>query len=172
MLSTIKADYNRNKINRKAMIIIGIYRIGNRIYYSKMPKLIKKIFLVIIRIIQLIFCEIPFGVEIPFKVKIGKGLRLIHLNGIIIGSQAQIGENCTIFHQVTIGANEHKLNNRKSATIGNNVYIGCGAKIIGDITIGNNVKIGANAVVTKDVEDGFTVTEFNRQTYNKSERNG
>ncbi len=70
-----------------------------------------------------------------------------HLNGIIISHYAKIGSNCTIYQQVTISQG----GNETSATIGNNVIIGAGAKIIGNVKIGDNVKIGANAVVTKDI---------------------
>lgn len=70
-----------------------------------------------------------------------------HLNGIIISHYAKIGKNCTILQQVTISQGE----NETSATIGDNVMIGAGAKIIGNVKIGDNVKIGANAVVTKDI---------------------
>lgn len=76
-----------------------------------------------------------------------------HLNGIIVAPNAVIGENCTIFHQVTIGQNEQK----QAPIIGDNCYIGTGAKIIGGVTIGDNVKIGANAVVVKDVPSNCTV---------------
>lgn len=75
-----------------------------------------------------------------------------HLNGIIISHYAKIGKNCTIYQQVTIAQDE----NNKSATIGDNVLIGAGAKIIGNITIGDNVKIGANAVVLKDIPSNCT----------------
>lgn len=74
------------------------------------------------------------------------------LYGIIISHNAVIGENVTIYHQVTIGQG-----NGGAPTIGNNVYIGAGAKIIGGIKIGNNVKIGANCVVFMDVPDNCTV---------------
>lgn len=78
--------------------------------------------------------------------------------GIFISSGAKIGENCVIFHQVTIGSNT--LQDSKgygSPEIGNNVYIGCGAKIIGNVRIGNNVRIGANCIVTTDVPDNCTI---------------
>ena len=70
-----------------------------------------------------------------------------HLNGIIISHYAKIGKNCVIYQQVTIAED----GNQHAATIGDNVSIGAGAKILGNITIGDNVKIGANAVVTKDI---------------------
>lgn len=75
-----------------------------------------------------------------------------HLNGIIISHYAKIGKNCTIHQQVTIAQDE----NNKSATIGDNVFIGAGAKIIGNVTIGDNVRIGANAVVIKDIPPNCT----------------
>lgn len=84
--------------------------------------------------------------------KIGKGFCLIHGHGTIVNSASVIGENCTMFHGVTVGAVE-----QYPPIIGDNVYIGCGAKILGQIKIGNNVKIGAGAVVIKDVPDNATV---------------
>ena len=78
--------------------------------------------------------------------------------GIFISGGAKIGANCTIFHQVTIGSNTLSDSKKRGAPIiGDNVYIGAGAKIIGGIRIGNNVRIGANCVVTHDVADNCTV---------------
>lgn len=78
--------------------------------------------------------------------------------GIFISEGAKIGKNCVIFHQVTIGSNTLRDSAGKGfPTIGDNVYIGCGASIIGNVHIGNNVRIGANCVVTQDVPDNATV---------------
>lgn len=74
------------------------------------------------------------------------------LYGIIVSHNAVIGSNVTIFHQVTIGEGKGG-----APIIGDNVYIGAGAKIIGNIHVGNNVKIGANCIVVKDVPDNATV---------------
>ena len=76
------------------------------------------------------------------------------LNGIVISDQAYIGKNAIILQQVTIGV---KHLGGKAPHIGENVFIGAGAKVLGDITIGNNVVIGANAVVVKDVPDNAVV---------------
>lgn len=74
------------------------------------------------------------------------------LNGIVVSHNARIGKNCTIFHQVTIGEGRGG-----APTIGDNVLIGAGAKLIGGIRIGSNVKIGAGCTVAVDIPDGATV---------------
>lgn len=92
-------------------------------------------------------------------------------NGIFISNNASIGKNVTIFHQVTIGSNMSVGSKRQgSPTIGNNVYIGCGAKIIGKCSIGNNVRIGANCIVTKDVSDNCVCVMRNLDIIQKEEK--
>ena len=78
----------------------------------------------------------------------------MHYGTIVISQATRIGANCRIHAGVNIGANAGE---KTAATIGDNVYIGPGAKLIGAITVGDNACIGANAVVTKDVESGVTV---------------
>lgn len=102
-----------------------------------------------------------FGIGIQTK-HIGGGIRMPHLNGIYIHENAILGENCTIFHQVTIGVNDRGVNPKAAPIIGNNVFIGAGAKIIGGVTIGDDVTIGANAVVTKSVPSCKKVVGYNR----------
>ena len=94
------------------------------------------------------FIEITTGISIPAECKIGKGLRIHHFGGIIMHPATVIGDNCTLYHHVTIG---DRGGFGGSATIGKNVLIGAGAKIIGEIVIGDNCKIGANAVVNQDI---------------------
>ena len=95
------------------------------------------------------------GIEIHPGATIGKGLFIDHGVGVVIGETAIIGNNVTIYHGVTLGCVKN-INKKRHPTIGNNVMIGCGAKILGDITIGNNVKIGANSIILHDVEDNCT----------------
>lgn len=100
-----------------------------------------------------------FAGDIPMETSIGKGLCLPHgANGVFISRGATIGEHCTIFQQVTIGTNTIKDSKGFGAPIiGNNVYIGAGAKIIGNVTVGENCRIGANAIIVKDIPDNSVV---------------
>jgi serine O-acetyltransferase len=95
---------------------------------------------------------ILFGIETSPRVQIGGGLFLPHTVGTILGAQ-KIGENVTIMHGVTLGAKEidYKFTCHARPVIGDNVFIGAGAKILGGIVIGDYSKIGANAVVLIDV---------------------
>lgn len=102
---------------------------------------------------------IRYNASIPYTVTIEDMPTFPHgISGVFVSLSATIGKGCTIFHQVTIGSNTLDSSKKCGAPkIGDNVYIGCGAKIIGGVTIGNNVRIGANCVVTEDVPDNSTV---------------
>ena len=94
------------------------------------------------------FIEITTGISIPACCRIGKGFRIHHFGGIIFHPSVRIGENCTLYHGVTIG---DRGGAGGAAQIGDNVLLGAGAKVIGPVVIGDNCIIGANAVVTKDM---------------------
>jgi serine O-acetyltransferase len=97
------------------------------------------------------FTEITTGISIPVQARIGRGLRIHHFGGIIVHSEAVIGEGCTIYHGVTLG----DLGGWGGApSIGNHVVIGAGAKILGRIEVGDYCRIGANAVVRTPVPAG------------------
>jgi serine O-acetyltransferase len=96
------------------------------------------------------------GIEIHPGAKIGKNLVIDHGMGVVIGETAVIGDDCLIYHGVTLGGKS--LNQgKRHPTIGNRVIIGAGAKILGNIKIGDEVIVGANSVVSKDVASGTTV---------------
>lgn len=95
------------------------------------------------------------GIEIHPSAKIGKGLLIDHGAGVVIGETAEIGNNCTIFHGVTLGGRGNEKGKRHP-TLRDGVFVGAGAKILGNIEIGNNAKIGANAVVLHDVPENAT----------------
>ncbi|HEY0222619.1 MAG TPA: serine acetyltransferase [Lactovum miscens] len=107
-----------------------------------------------------------------FGANIGKGATFEEkphfphgLNGIIIHPNVKGGKNITILHQVTIG--ESLSNNEGCPILKSDIFIGAGAKILGNIVIGNHVKVGANAVVTKNVPDHCTVIGYNKQLIRK-----
>lgn len=94
--------------------------------------------------------QIKFGIAISYKMRVGKGLYIGHHGGIVTNAMAVIGNNCNLSHQVTIGVTR-RGNRAGVPTIGDNVYMGPGAKIIGKVRVGSHAAIGANCVVTKDV---------------------
>jgi len=97
------------------------------------------------------------GLEIHPGATIGKGFFVDHGAGVVIGETTEIGRNCVLFHNVTLGGTGKHVGKRHP-TIGDNVFIGTGAILLGPIHVGNNVKIGANSfVVMRDVPSDCTV---------------
>ena len=95
------------------------------------------------------------GIEIHPGARIGKGLFIDHGMGVVIGETAIIGDNCTIYQGVTLGGTGTEKGKRHP-TLGNNVMVGCGAKILGPFTVGDNSKIAAGAVVLSEVPANST----------------
>ena len=96
------------------------------------------------------------GIEIHPGAQIGEGLFIDHGHGVVIGETTVIGDNVTLYQGVTLGGTG-KEHGKRHPTVGNNVMIGAGAKVLGSVTIGNNCKIGAGSVVLGDVPDNATV---------------
>ena len=96
------------------------------------------------------------GIEIHPGAKIGRRFVIDHGMGIVIGETAEIGDDCTIYHGVTLGGTG-KDTGKRHPTIGNNVLISTGAKVLGPFTVGDNSRIGANAVVLQEVPPDSTV---------------
>jgi serine O-acetyltransferase len=99
-----------------------------------------------------LFWSIITQSDIAIEARLGSGLMLPHPNGVVIHEDARIGDDCMIMQQVTVGM----IGEGEVPTIGNRVYIGAGAKIIGKLVIGDGARIGANAVVTSDVPPNCT----------------
>lgn len=95
------------------------------------------------------------GVEIHPGAQIGRGLLIDHGAGVVIGETAIVGDNCTIYQGVTLGGTGKDVGKRHP-TIGNNVMIGSGAKVLGPFTVGDNVKIAAGAVVLNEIPENST----------------
>ena len=96
------------------------------------------------------------GIEIHPGARIGKRLVIDHGTGIVIGETAEIGDDCLLYQGVTLGGTGKDVGKRHP-TLGNNVMVGAGAKVLGPIHVGNNARIAANAVVLREVPDNATV---------------
>jgi len=96
------------------------------------------------------------GIEIHPGATIGRRFFIDHGMGVVIGETAEIGDDCTLYHGVTLGGTSWEKGKRHP-TLGNGVVIGAGAKVLGPILVGDNARIGSNAVVVRDVEPGTTV---------------
>ena len=98
------------------------------------------------------FWSVVTGADVPLTLRAGGGLMLPHPNGIVIHPDVELGPNCMLFQQVTLGVGGRPGVPR----IGTHVDIGAGAKVLGGVTIGDHARIGANAVVLIDVPPGLT----------------
>lgn len=126
--------------------VILIYRVGN-FFYEKKMRGISKLFSLINRVL--------FSVWLPSSAKIGEKFTIGYWGlGIVIHSRTVIGNNCQINQNVTIGRN---FGDKDVPILGDNVYVGAGSVIFGEIKIGNNVIIGSNSLVNKDIPDNVTV---------------
>lgn len=134
---------------------IGVYRFGNWVTKKINVPIVRQLLFIVYFFFKRL-TEILTGIEIAHNADIGRGLFIGHLGGVIIGHSSVIGKNASFHEGVTIGGGGRR-EKHGSPVIGNNVYFGAGAKVIGKIKVGNNVMIGANAVVVKDVPDNAVV---------------
>lgn len=126
---------------------IIFYRIAHRLLKMKIPFLPRLISQ---------FARLLTGIEIHPGAVIGEGLFIDHGMGVVIGETSVIGDNVTLFQGVTLGGTG-KERGKRHPTLGDNIVVGGGAKILGDVHIGDNVQIGANAVVIRSVPPNSTV---------------
>ena len=124
-----------------------LYRLAHRIYKWHIP-LIPRIISYITRIIT--------GIEIHPAAKIGRRFFIDHGEGVVIGATTEIGDDVLIYQQVTLGGTG-KEQGKRHPTLGNNVIVGAGAKVLGNITLGDFVRVGAGSVVVEDVPEYSTV---------------
>jgi len=131
-----------------------VYRFGNTTLYEPHGMVARKLRWALYRVLDGLVVRVMANAQLPAQARAGACLGLAHdANGVILSKDVVIGDDCTIFQQVTIGT----INgDRRSPVIGDRVFIGAGAKILGPVTIGNDAMIGANSVVIRDVPDGAT----------------
>ncbi len=165
MLGNFKEDLKKyKKYSQKKSIFIlltqqgvwalFVYRLNNAIYTSLLPRIFKRILLVFGLFWQK-WIEIITGISIPYSADIGKEFYIGHFGNIIINAHAVIGDNCNISQGVTIGVSG-RGEKRGVPVIGNNVYMGANAVIVGNIKIGDHSVIAANSLIINDVEANST----------------
>lgn len=167
LMPKLRADYRRyliaNSGSPKPVAVIrslleygfiatAVYRYG-RWTRTIRPKFLSYPFKLVYSILSSL-CEMLFGIYIWANCDIGPGLYIGHFGGIFLGGD--MGANCSVGQGVTIGFKGGGKSTR-TPRIGNNVYIGTSAVVVGDITIGDGAMIGANTTVVKDVPPGYTV---------------
>jgi serine O-acetyltransferase len=151
MFRNICADFRAHgrQWGAQGFWVLVIYRFG-RWRYRLRPALIRKPFSFLYHVLYKII-QIVTGIEFPCEVEIGRNFVIDHFGGIIVSGYAKFGDDCRIRNGVVVGLRH--VDDKRAPTIGNNVDIGAGAKVLGPIKIGDNVMIGANAVVLCDVPD-------------------
>jgi serine O-acetyltransferase len=137
-----------------AIWAITIYRLGNWLHTAN-PFILVRIPLKVVYFFAQMFSEVVMEMCLDPLATIGGGLYISHIGGVHINPQAIIGSNCDITHRVTIGASA--MGRQGAPVIGNNVYIGTGATLVGKIKVGNGAKIAANTLVITNVPEGATV---------------
>ncbi len=152
----IHAALERDPAATGKLAVILTYPGLHAIFFYRVSRFFYKVkFLFISRVISQM-ARFLTGIEIHAGAKIGRGLFIDHGMGVVIGETAVIGNNVTLFQGVTLGGTG-KQKGKRHPTLGNNVVVGAGAKVLGDIHIGDNVSVGANAVVVRDVPAHSTV---------------
>ena len=160
MLKFIKEQINIIKKRDpaiKSTLEVFLYPSFRAQFYHKISKYFYKHKMYFLARLISEFAKRRTGIEIHPGATIGRNLFIDHGMGVVIGQTAIIGNDVTMFHGVTLGGTGNEKTKKRHPTIGNNVFIGSGAKVLGNITIGDNVKIGANAVVLKNVEKNRTI---------------
>ncbi|MFZ5640031.1 MAG: serine O-acetyltransferase [Bacillota bacterium] len=160
MFGRIKKDirviFDRDPAARSFWEVLICYSGLHAILYHRLAHyLYKKGFVLLPRVISQ-FSRFLTGIEIHPGATIGDGLFIDHGMGVVIGETAEIGNNVTIYQGVTLGGTG-KQKGKRHPTVGDNVVISTGAKVLGNIKIGDNAKIGAGSVVLRDVPPNTTV---------------
>ncbi len=151
-----KSIKERDPAARYFLQIIICYPGVHALFWYRIAHVFWKLHLKLIAEIITFIVRNTLNIEIHPGAKIGKYFFIDHGTGVVIGETTIIGDKCTIYHGVTLGG--HGTNHgKRHPTVGNNVMIGAGATVLGNITLEDNVKIGANATVLQDVPESSTV---------------
>jgi serine O-acetyltransferase len=151
MFKNIRDDYCAHGGNwgAQGFWVMVVYR-SDRWRYGVRPMILRQFFSLMYKVLYKLV-QILTGIELPCEVAVCRNFVIDHFGGIIVSGYAKFGDNCRIRNGVVVGL--RRVEEKSAPTIGNNVDIGAGAKLLGPIRIGDNVLIGANAVVLSDVPD-------------------
>jgi len=151
MFENIRADYaaHGRDWGAQGFWAMLVYRFG-RWRYGVRPAPLRKLFSLVYKFLYK-FVQILTGIELPCEVPLGKGFVIEHSGGIVVSGFASFGDRCRIRNGVVIGL--ARTEEPCAPQLGDDVDVGAGAKLLGNIRIGNHVRIGANAVVVTDVPD-------------------
>ncbi|MGY0373063.1 serine O-acetyltransferase EpsC [Clostridium sp. JNZ J1-5] len=169
-IRTLKYDIDNILKNdpaaRNRLEVLLLYPSVNAVIHYRIAHVFykKKMFFLARLISQ--FARFITGIEIHPGATIGKGLFIDHGMGVVIGETSEVGDDVTLYHGVTLGGTG-KDKGKRHPTVGNNVIIGAGAKVLGPIRIEDNCKIGSNSVVLKDVPKDSTVVGIPGKIVNK-----
>ena len=158
LIKDAKSIARRDPAARNALEVFFLYPGYHALIYHKIAGAFYKIRLKFIARWISQICTRRTGIEIHPGATIGQELFIDHGHGVVIGETAVVGNNCTIYHQVTLGGTGRTRHCKRHPTVGNNVLIGAGSRILGPVHIGDNAMIGAGSVVVDDVPPGTTVT--------------
>lgn len=153
MIDFLKAYKSYDPAAKSLLEILICYPGPKAIFFHRIAHGLYKIRLYLLARILGEISRLLTGIEIHPGAKIGKRLVIDHGMGVVIGETSVIGDDCLIFHGVTLGGKSFD-NTKRHPTLENRVSVGAGAKILGNITIGRESSIGANSVVTKDIPPG------------------
>jgi serine O-acetyltransferase len=156
MIKYFKSIKERDPAARHFLQIILTYPGVQAMFFFRIAHFFYIIKLKLIGELIMHITKIFTHIDIHPAAKIGKRLFIDHGLGVVIGASSIIGDDCTIYQGSTLGGRGENRGKRHP-TLGNNVLVGAGAKVLGNIVIGDNAKIGSNAVVLHDIEPGKTI---------------
>lgn len=152
----IKVIFERDPAARSFLEVILCYPGLHAILLHRLSHCLYRRGLILLPRLMSQFSRFITGIEIHPGAKIGDGLFIDHGSGVVIGETAEIGNNVTIYQGVTLGGTG-KQKGKRHPTVGNNVVVSTGAKVLGNIIVGDNARIGAGSVVLRDVPPNTTV---------------
>ena len=154
--SEVKACFERDPAARNIIEVLLTYSGLHAIILYRVARALERLYIPVVPRLVMSVARTLTGVEIHPAATIGRGLFIDHGTGVVIGETAVLGNNVTLFQGVTLGGTG-KERGKRHPTIGDNVVIGAGAKVLGNIQIGSDSIVGANAVVIRDVPEHSTV---------------